>query len=76
MMVKKQEEAPFRNVSSASIGPPRESGGKSVQGSQSYKNRVNPFLQEIVPILHTPHPHHNSHSYKPLPPAAPWPGPR
>lgn len=58
-MVEKQEEAPLRNVSSASIGPPRESG-ESVQGSQSYKNRGNPFLQEIVPILHTLHPHHNS----------------
>lgn len=49
---------------------------ESVKGSQSYKNRGNPFLQKTVPILHTPHPHQNSHSYKPLPPAAPWPGPR
>lgn len=55
---------------------PRESGGEGVKGSQSYKNKGNPFLQENVPIPHTPHPHHNSHSYKPLPPAAPWPGPK
>lgn len=52
-MVEKQEEAPLRNASSASIGPPRESEGECQRFSVLQKQRESLLAEDCA---HSPHP--------------------